>query len=61
MDYSATDKHKTILSRANVAGTFTMALAGRWANTSAINQVSIFRTGQTFSSGSVLSLYGIAA
>jgi hypothetical protein len=60
MDYSATDKHKTFLSRSNNAANGVSAVAGRWANTAAITSIAI-TTGANFSSGSTLSLYGIAS
>lgn len=63
MDYSATDKHKTILAKQvrgqnSVVGT----TAHRWANTSAITSITI--AGQPFSSwntGTYFHLYGIGA
>jgi hypothetical protein len=63
MDYSATDKHKTILAR-QVRGqnSVVAATAHRWANTSAITSITI--AGQPFSSwntGTYFSLYGIGA
>lgn len=63
MDYSATDKHKTVLSRNNVAGAGVDAFANRWANTNAITQVAfiVATGGATLSSGSTLSLYGVIA
>ena len=62
VDYSATDKHKTVLSRwgAN-SSTNVAAAAGRWANTSAINSVKVYPESTTFTSGSTFSLYGIEA
>ena len=60
MDYSATDKQKTTLSRGNTNG-LVLGYASRWANTAAINQIEITRSGQTISSGTTLSLYGIEA
>lgn len=60
LDYSATDKHKTILSRCNAASVITQAIAGRWASTSAITSISIKLTGSaSFQSGSTFSLYGV--
>ena len=59
MDYSATDKHKTVLIRANHPGE-TVACAGRWANTAAITSITI-NTASTFVIGSVFSLYGIVS
>lgn len=62
MDYSATDKHKTILSRLNGAGDYGVAMiAGRWASTTAVNQVTAYVTSGTFSVGSSFALYGVVA
>ena len=61
MDYSATDKHKTVLSRNNVASGGVDAFANRWANTAAITSVRFGAyQGGTFTSGTTVSLYGIA-
>ena len=63
-DYSATDKHKTILQRENTDTTYVKMLAGRWASTSAVTSISLGSyTGDTgdFASGSTFSLYGIEA
>ena len=62
MDYSATDKHKTVLVRNGDAGLGVEAIAGRWASTSAITSVTVFNTGSiSFASGSTFSLYGVRA
>lgn len=63
MDYSATDKHKTTLSRSSNAGLLAEAEANRWANTAAITNFSIFwaTSGNNITAGSTLALYGIAA
>jgi hypothetical protein len=63
MDYSATDKHKTVLSRNNVAGGGVDAFASRWANTAAITsvEVRVSTGGQSFATGTTLSIYGIAS
>lgn len=62
MDYSATDKHKTLLARASYAGNQAQMAAARWGSTSAITSVSLFMDGgRTFQSGSTFSLYGIAS
>jgi hypothetical protein len=62
MDYSATDKHTTTISRGNHAGNRTRAIAGRWANTSAVNTIRLFtEAGTNFTSGSTFSLYGVIA
>lgn len=61
MDYSATDKHKTFLTRAMGydAGLSTWANAGRWASTSAITTVKIYRDAGSWNSGSTFSLFGV--
>lgn len=61
-DYSATDKHKTYLSRSSHASNGTSAVASRWANTNAITSIQLSQDGAvSFASGSTFSLYGIAA
>jgi len=62
MDYSATDKHKTSLSRWDTAQNLVGATAVRWANTNAINSLTIkdTRNSATFSVGSTFTLFGIA-
>jgi hypothetical protein len=67
MDYSATDKHKTMLNRAgNTSDSFVFMSAHRWANTNAVNSVTILTTTTGFSptgslsAGMTLSLYGVA-
>jgi hypothetical protein len=61
MDYSATDKHKTILARSNRATNGTDAIAGRWANTAGINNLFVNANGINFNSGSTFNLYGVIA
>ena len=64
MDYSATDKHKTSLVLHAYAPTVSynnFTTANRWANTNAINTITLFPTQGTFQSGSTFSLYGIAS
>lgn len=56
-DYSATDKHKTWLSRSN-GGSWVTAIAGRWASTSAINSFTLTAETANFAAGSTFSLYG---
>lgn len=60
-DYSATDKDKVYLSRADVSSAFTYALIGRWDNTAAINSVAIFTAGNSFSANTTFSIFGIEA
>jgi hypothetical protein len=61
MDYSATDKHKTVLSRANNTSNEVSAIASRWANTSAITSVEVFVSSGSYDTGSTFALYGIAS
>jgi hypothetical protein len=65
MDYSATDKHKTILSRGNieasVSGRSTIMHAARWANTNAVNTVTVFNFSGSMSAGVTIALYGIVS
>ena len=60
MDYSATDKHKTVLSRYNVPSSETSAQAGRWPSNTAIATVAVRILSNNFASGSTFSLYGVA-
>lgn len=59
MDYAATDKHKTLLTRTNESDEV-WATACRWANTSAITSVSFLYEGVSLGTGSTFSLYGVA-
>ena len=59
MDYSATDKHKTFLGRTASPSNVIMAHAGRWANTSTVDTVTIRTSVTNFSSGTSFALYGI--
>jgi hypothetical protein len=61
IDYSATDKHKVTLSRFNQHDQSVNMIAGRWANTAAINTVTIDQLVTSFASGSTFSLYGVIA
>ena len=65
MDYSATDKHTTALSRHNAANGKVGAVASRWSNTSAVTSVTVSTSalGGTFDYpiGSSFYLYGISA
>ena len=60
-DYSATDKHKVAIGRN--ANTDTVRFEGtRWANTAAVHTVSVRMDGaQTYSTGTVISIYGIVS
>ena len=61
LDYSATDKHKSILSRENDASNSVYALAWRYASTTGITSLQVTLGSSTFVAGSTFSLYGIAA
>ena len=61
MDYSATNKHKVAIGRNGNTDTLRFE-ATRWANTAAIHTVSVRMDGaQTYSTGTIISLYGIVA
>jgi hypothetical protein len=61
MDYSATDKHKTVLIRTNkYAGEVGMH-AGRFASTSAISTITFSANGGTMQTNSTFALYGIVS
>ncbi len=62
MNYANTSVNKTTLSRSNEAGGNVQAWVTLWRNTAAINSIKVYPAGaQTFSNGSMLTLYGIAA
>jgi hypothetical protein len=65
MDYSATDKHKTLLVRAkgtaSNGGLSTFADSWRWANTAAITSLNLYASTGTYNVGSTFSLYGVIA
>lgn len=62
MDYSATNKHKTVLINEDAASGNDVAMSVyRWTNTAAVNTISIKPLlGTLFAIGSTFSLYGIA-
>lgn len=60
MDYSATDKHKTMLIRSSRPSEAVLAYACRWASTSAITSIQVYPNSGNWTSGGVFSLYGIA-
>jgi len=61
MDYSATDKHKSILVRNNNPSQQVESLSNRWASTSAVTTIYVYATSSTFAAGSTFALYGIAS
>ena len=60
LDAKATDKHKTVLVRADSSSDSTEANACRWANTAAITSITI-QLGTNLQAGSTLSLYAVVA
>lgn len=60
MDYSATNKHKTVLTRSGDSTEATETIAARWANNAAITQIVLYPT-NSFTTGTTVALYGIAA
>jgi hypothetical protein len=61
MDYSATDKHKTMLQRSNTTASFVSAQALRWGSTSAITSIVLLVATQSIGAGTTLNLYGIVS
>lgn len=59
-DFSSTNKHKPVLSRADRSDFITVATAGRIETTSAITSFNLFCNGQ-FVAGSTFALYGVSA
>jgi hypothetical protein len=59
MDYSATNKHKSVLLRSNRASASAWASALRWANTSAVTSVSVTASANSFAAGSTFRLLGV--
>jgi hypothetical protein len=61
MDYSATDRHKTLISRYSNAANEAGAMASRWGSTAAITNIELITTSAaTYAAGTTFSLYGIA-
>lgn len=62
MDYSASDKHKTVLGRGNQGAGSVWAFAGRWASTTVVNSATIVPAiGVNFNTGTTFNLFGIRA
>lgn len=59
LEYSSTDKFKTIFSRGNRAGQGVDFIGGNWASLNAINSIEVILGGSL--PGTMLSLYGIEA
>ena len=61
LDYSATDKHKTMLSRLNNSARAVNAVVNRWPSTAAITSLRLNANGSDFTAGSTFALYGVSA
>jgi hypothetical protein len=62
LDYSATNKHKTVLTRVGRSGGSTEMTVARWANTSAITSLQVYGAGgANFAAGSTFALYGVSS
>lgn len=61
LDYSATDKHKTVIGRSMIPTTDVVMGVARWADSSAINAITVLLSTGTYATGTVFSLYGIAS
>jgi hypothetical protein len=61
LDYSATDKHKSVLVRNGQAGTATEARAVRWANNAAITEINLTLVPGTYAIGSTFNLYQLVS
>lgn len=62
MNYSNSTTYKTMITRANRANTGVDAVVALWRSTSAINRITLLNVGgETFSSGTVVTIYGIKA
>lgn len=67
LDYSSTDKHKTVITRTGASAVNTELFLGRWASTSAITSVTFYPpdafggTPDFFTAGSTFALYGVSS
>lgn len=63
MDYAQTNKHKTVLLRADdvTSATTTEATVMRWAQTSAITQMTFAPNTGLIAAGSSFALYGVSS
>lgn len=59
MDYSSTDKYKTVIARTNGRQSSVGIIAGTWAHTSAINTLKLKTNTSSFAVNSTFSLYGL--
>lgn len=64
MDYSATDKHKTVLTRASSPAVSSWFIGSRYASTNAVTSITFYgpdNGSDQFAVGSTFTLYGIAS
>lgn len=61
LDYSDSNKHKTMLGRTNNYGDYVVASAHRWGNLNAINSIQFYPFNTSFAAGTTASLFGIEA
>lgn len=62
LDYSATDKHKTVLSNiGNLDTSIFESTANRYASTSAITSLVVYPGSGTWSAGANFALYGVSS
>jgi hypothetical protein len=61
LNYSNTTTYKTGLGRSGFATGIVLMNTGVWRSTSAVTSVKLLNTGNDFSSGTTVTLYGIKA
>jgi hypothetical protein len=62
MDYSASDKHKTVITHSHSVTDSENLTVGRWASTSSVTSLSVTTTNtDTYGIGSTFILYGVLA
>lgn len=59
-DYTATDKHKSLLVRSGSGDVRLGAFACRWASTSAVTSIELYSSGTGAAAASTFNLYGVA-
>ena len=59
LDYSATDKHKTVMTRANRPDNALNAVIVRWPSTAAITTITL-NSNASWATGSTFALYGVS-
>ena len=59
-DFSATNKHKSVLTRANRPDSSVYGGAGRWSNTNAITSIAVSAS-SNFAAGSTFHLYQLVS